>query len=480
MLKCSGCRYVSYCCVEHQRADRPYHAKLCTQLGQLRQFEGEAHKRGEADAMGMCPADRAGWRKYIMAGLRHLRRLNDGAQGNGTELAWIHQAHCQVCFSRASLLSCRRCGGAHFCSEAHRRQACAGGHDVAACDARLLHTQVVRAAVARGGALHVPSKPRDPVRDPYLPAAEDWNRYFVAAARRRHFDVPVEHLLAAGSPTRAMLSEGLSAPLTILRALEATYGQPVLEEMCLISVHILGAEPKGELNALPRYDEIILSLPACCTLELVFIGPNAPATGAFQGMPSRKPDCTRPERLVTYSGHKGTYHDFARGSGWAAPTICLAQHSGLHDKHWDGHQQSDEPTLNDLWEPTVQLLARYKIPSVFTAHNRFESAKEAPILEDWGARIVEGYPRLNEFRSLNPQPEWNKSGEHDWDNLFYAVNQYVTVVHGATRPLAHTGSPQVGSPQAPIELALDYFSPDEVEAGDEGGDHDELPFTEID
>jgi hypothetical protein len=279
----------------------------------------------------------------------------------------------------------------------------------------------------------------------------DWNDYFT----RKIEDFDVAKQLAAMPPVmvcvftlcltelsvltfrcvlnfQAMLTDGLSIPLTILRGLLLTYGAAHLAGMNRLEVHLLGTETAEVNGFASKAEEILHWLPACkeLVLKLVFgnealykvISPTLLSKGATEL--ALCTGCTTSRAKVTLTPVAGFYHDLVQ-AGTISPStadIVLASHSGMHDVQGSPGKPA---FLTVTWEPTVRLLAATDVPCIFTGYNAQETSGDRDMLLAWGAKVVVDQ-HVNPFRGLRPFPD---VGE---DNRFYYSNHSCIITRGGT------------------------------------------------
>lgn len=369
LIQCGRCKVARYCCKAHARAHWPAHKHCCAALAGLAK-----------------PAAEADWRASLVAARLALRRLPDG---DDALQSWLHQPRCAVCGDAASPLKrCQRCHGAAFCDR-HRDAA----HERASCDAAMLEIACFGMISDMGAPLTIAS--RSPARAP-LPGG--WKAYF--DMKIWDFEVPA-YILSMGPPA-AMLTEGLSLPLLVVRFLERR------DVPASLVVHVVGAAAP-ELVGLHRLREIFAWLPRVDELRVQFVGPDLARDRAEARAPDERDGGS--VKPVFFSETRAYYHDARRRL--RTPTIVLAQHGGLHD-----------PLFAAAWAPTLDLLLDEGAPCVFTGYNEAEGAADAAVLRERGAKFVAD-AHLNPFRGLRPYSEVAGCAAE-----FYHVNAYACCVEG--------------------------------------------------
>lgn len=195
------------------------------------------------------------------------------------------------------------------------------------------------------------------------------------------------HYLSNVFHSQAMVTDGLSIPMTILRTLLLIHGATYLETLTLLEVHLLGAEMAEMFGAQIKFEELLHWLPACKQVDIVMVvAKPSQYTAANDGCVPLLPacaGCTRAGAALRIRQVNGLYHD-AVAAGTVAPTtaqVIFAGHSGLHDTGIPGMPPSG---LQEMWAPTVRLLATTSVPCIWTSYSATEAEYDARLLQRWG------------------------------------------------------------------------------------------------
>jgi hypothetical protein len=255
---------------------------------------------------------------------------------------------------------------------------------------------------------------------------DSWAGYLALKRGDEHFNLPSE--LLKMPPVLAMLTDSLSVPMTIVYALQKHYGNAELGTMTDVCVHVIGAKATYENFGSHKYEEILHWLPACRSLSLFLVGPEA-------GSESEEIEVCEacvgagciPIQVICI---QDIYHQWDGRN--KKPTLVLACNSGIHQdailtaEEADGDPEDPEAQAESesLWEPTVQFLIATGTPCAFTACNEFEMAQDEECLREYGFAVLgQGHAR-NPWRGLTPHKELYK------DEEFFYMNQYVVFCKG--------------------------------------------------
>jgi hypothetical protein len=394
------------------------------------------------DVTAAMPKDKASWTRYVNISLANIRPLCKIFDSDTI----MFQRHCQVCFhtpfmsattSRADggdeLVACKRCCMVSHCPSPACESAFHHVHTAEACERYLVGYTALFMSVEQGDVLvDVPHRDDELISKPKYQSSQDhfplaWASYFAARLPKFQF-----HFLSHLPPVTAMMTDGLSIPMTVLSGLIRAYSWDVVMGMNKIQVHVIGAAGFEMLGA-KKYEEIIHWLPNCKDLTIAFVGPalNRLDPDSLEEAESY-PTCTFCDAKgvsIKYLNLPGTYHDVitAGGINVSDGTIAIACHSGIHDH--TGMAGSPEsvglaPSLQQLWTPTLDLLiASSDLPVIFTSYNANEASEDVAILRGRGAHVIQE-PIQNPFRGLLPFKEVYE------DNKFYFSNNYWCLVRG--------------------------------------------------
>lgn len=383
LTRCAGCKLVRYCGKAHARAHWRTHKRGCKALAAL-----------------IAPTGKSDWASAMMAARVTLDHAVEDAEARDSAVQlWIHQPRCAVCFdTKGPFKLCTRCKGVAYCAQ-HKETA----HDEKDCDAAMLEQCCYGMISDMGSPLAIASK--SPARTKNLP--DGWKGYF--EQKLWDFEVP-EFMLAMGPPA-AMVTDALSLPLLVVRALRETDAAVPKR----LVVHCVGASI-AELFGAHRFREIFAWLPEVEELSVVLVGPALPARGAGESerQAPTGDGSAFDHRPFSFSAVPGFYQD-VRGS-LGAPDVAVAQHSGVHDVKF-----------TDDWLPAVDALIAANTLAVFSGYNAEEIDGDAAVLERRGANIVLE-PHKNPFRGLRPFAEIPGAGT----GPFYYANQYALAFKGAS------------------------------------------------
>ncbi|EDQ91561.1 uncharacterized protein MONBRDRAFT_6441 [Monosiga brevicollis MX1] len=118
---CANCKSISYCSVAHQRADWPFHKKICKAKCSIydeKALVAQAERAQNVDEW--CRS-----RVAIINGLQMIQDIMQETLLNPVELEMITFArHCAVCYEtkRDRLFDCKHCRMVSYCSAEHQQQ----------------------------------------------------------------------------------------------------------------------------------------------------------------------------------------------------------------------------------------------------------------------------------------------------------------------------------------------------------------------
>ncbi|KAJ7183518.1 hypothetical protein C8R46DRAFT_1067191 [Mycena filopes] len=442
LSRCSGCRRISYCSPECQKADWRNHKPICKALSSIEKNNPMAlatsffslpsepttdlnvlHNMTEAHgsnilrfcerSLGRLPnvleRNLIGWEPRCMVCTRTDQLIRMEATKNGTTSEQPKQ----------QLIPCPRCDLSFCCSPAHWEAACAlhhgpceDAHDgLSHCDMNREVRADIKFAEVMAGAHDVSGEFRwapERLKPSWVSVAGmSWEGEF-GDEMRRSIGVPAERPMA---PWVRAASEHLSMPMSILYALEKLNGgDDAWTKKHTLDIHILGATMQ-EVTAAPLFEEILHRLPEVKTLKILLCGPEMQTGHIPRIIPLETcPDCTNLGRKRVHEHVTDTYHGYLKnkGSKYERPDLAIAFNSGA----------SQESTHS--WPPTFKVLLERKVPSVFTAYNREEAEAEAALLRTAGATLLPALgPVKNPRGSIKVIPEPNKIYG------FYAVNGWL-------------------------------------------------------
>ena len=241
---CSRCRWVSYCgrecqALDWRRGGSAGHRELCGSLAELRSrvdsaATAEREKRAAAAEQGELPdtpplfhpTDPATLSRYVRASALVLEDVLGRPYYDDEAVHVLHQRRCAHCFGVAARkptdwISCAGCSTAVFCSRACC-DAGAAAHAAACTTYELLRASAaaVAASLARTARPPLWTPAELPLPAPQPPAVSSWDALLESAvgaaplcAEPMAAEAPPQHV------RRALLTEDLSDPLTVLLAL---------------------------------------------------------------------------------------------------------------------------------------------------------------------------------------------------------------------------------------------------------------------
>ncbi|VDC00689.1 unnamed protein product [Peniophora sp. CBMAI 1063] len=437
---CTTCRRVRYCSAECQKADWKSHKSMCKALHAAENgpvFYDTIAPWFDVPLDGK-PADEVA-QKSALAEL-HTVQVQKGKSFNVIEqniIGW--QPRCLACARTDTILrmearakgseavtlsECPDCHLAFYCSvdhwnavrEQHSQHPDEDGYaDLPQCALNRqirLDTLFKTSLPDQGetGFQWVPAR----IKEEWTSLnGADWGSEFGDLLRQElQLETPeqVQKSIAYGPMLRSS-TEGLSAPMSILYALENLYPDNSWTKKSTLSVHVLGPTTDRELAGAMAFEEILHQLPDVKTLEITFCGPEMPGQASEQWLEMETcPDCRRLGRRRKQRIVKRMYHEYAKrgGSSYSKPDLAIAFNSGCSQEE------------ADTWKPTIKLLVDGHIPTVFTAFNREEGEAEGKLFTEVGATLVPALgPRVNPWGSLVLQKEANRV------TGFYAVNGWL-------------------------------------------------------
>ena len=433
---CSRCRIVCYCGREHQRVDfKSGHKEQCKIFTKTKELMAGLHIPGAKDD-AKEPLSQKQWDAFLSKSLWAMEQVCPGVEmrNSGVVEKWANQLKCARCRARCRTLSrCERCFGVGWCKNCYRTPAAISSgaqenpnaegesegagpslpdlgmdlgvgpeeHSRRDCDNYILIAAVQGCLSVYGHPLHVPSLVsckvvKDQPGGFHLPST--WAEYFTPERRRsivQHFFGGDTSLLSA--PMFAMLTDGLSLPMTILHALVEVYGRERVGRMKRLVIHLVGAT-LDEAAALRRFEEIANILPKCRSIQLVMVGPAH--RNRVGGQPKVDVmDVSGPNHRcsVKTEFHHTSYEEFCEGAGVGreAPTLVAAQHSG-----------ADDPSFQGQWLPAICALRDMSVPVMMTGYTMLEATEAAQwIAKPPLACAITRQPKRNPLRGLVPRSD---------------------------------------------------------------------------
>jgi hypothetical protein len=266
------------------------------------------------------------------------------------------------------------------------------------CDEHLLNLCCIGMVVEQGVPLAVSS--HTDCDETFVP--HDWHGYFDKKRTDFFNSLPVAMMNLA--PVVAFITDGLSAPLTIQRALHEL---PVDSGAKLV-VHVVGAS-MSDLFGHSRYVELVRLNPQLKELCIVMIGPDLIASD-YEWELDPTEHQMRASCKTLFIGRGGVYHEVA--PLLEPPSIIICTHAGIHD-----------PSYTSSWRPSIEYIARKcpDIPCIITGYTHDEVVEDIAIVRNWGMH-VQVPPTPNPFRGLRPFADpLRENGDFHYTNTSYVV-----------------------------------------------------------
>jgi len=388
LFYCAQCRVVKYCCREHQRADWSSHKAWCKAFVALKNAND-----GDFNEL-QHPKDVQRWRTLINRVGFKVNRIK-GEQLHTTNAQLVAcQPRCRKCLVAGfspdvDLVTCPKCHDVALCDDCHTDDDAFHGTDDDGrmeCENHQISQACTGMVVEQGSPLCLGSD--TDVKKCFQP--KDWVEYF--DKKRGDFELP--QLMLKMAPVVALITDGLSLPLTILHVLglSAVLGKNEVPKLDRLVIHLVGASAQ-EAMGVNKFIELIRLIPALTYLRIVLIGPDledveeSPLNLSDPGSIMIRSSCNA--RVMM---RKGCYHDVIE-SLEETPTLVLASHPGIYDGHY-----------TESWRPTVEMLASRDVPFVVTGYNKQEVLNDRKHLEEFGSRVIVE-PTENPFRGLRPFPD---------------------------------------------------------------------------
>ncbi|KAJ6595153.1 hypothetical protein DFH09DRAFT_1025002 [Mycena vulgaris] len=198
---------------------------------------------------------------------------------------------------------------------------------------------------------------------------------------------------ARGAASMRRMSDPLSMPMTALYALELLNDGIEWTKKDILTIHVIGAEPKELYNAI-CFENLLHQLPAVNAVKVVMCGVHLTPT-ELRGGPYEIvccPTCEGGGRKRYNEYYDVDYHTLPRimGPRYSVPDLAIAFNSG-----------ASEPPDLAAWKKTIAFLVSRSIPSVFTAYGQEDATTDSALLAASGARLVPGLgPCRNPWGSM--------------------------------------------------------------------------------
>ena len=392
--RCTGCKIVRYCGQEHQRRHWDEHKLICKDLKQTATLSKTMSP--------VEPGNYDTYRQYIATGCSVV--LAKSTNSNGALISvWNRQAHCLLCYSTDKLNhSCASCGAVALCSTCHGTT---GGptlfqdqtvHSQSDCDNWSVLTAMQGMTCEQEHPLCIDTE--EP--EPNFWSPQNWDDFFQRKSQAIAQNQMGGHgLMLQLAPVVAMVADGLSTPLTIVRGLVLAFGADKVAGMTDIVIHMVGAGV-DEIRSTKRYMEISHCLPALRRLKIVMVGPwlpssvtNEPIGADLRGV--RDYRCTATHDLI-----KSSYEEYMNTGAAETPTFVIAQHSGVEEQN--GADFASE------WDPAIARLCEMNVPCMFTGYTLQETQDGVERLKN-DVNITQE-ATINPLRGLGPLPDSAHAG----------------------------------------------------------------------
>ena len=434
LMTCRGCGIVKYCCAEHQKLDWPKHKHMCKAIQRCKTvFNSFFRERtGEEPERPSNSEEFAAYFEFM-----HKIMLTDPvineifADDNSAVMersATIdilrRQPRCIFCYTEKKLTPCGRCAGVAICENCLRdrsQEEIDERHPPDACQRHAVAAGCMGFVSDFGNPIFMPS--RTPCDTFALPTS--WIEYL--AAKREDFGLPNDAAMLTLAPAVSMLLEGLSLPLTILKALYKLLGDD-LENREELEVHILDASI-GEVFCLQRYAEISIMLPRLRTLRICFIGKkmkNMNGKLEDQHFHDGLDKYMRPECKAVTEVALVDYAEYIRvgcaetGARWRKPDLAVIPNKNFTGRTDDNKEWS--------WKEAVDAIMTHKVPCLCTEPTQKKVKSALAVLADIitrGGFITDDMTNYditmeeNEFHGLRPHGSIsatdNDSEEEEFD-----------------------------------------------------------------
>ncbi|KAH8119609.1 hypothetical protein DFH11DRAFT_457707 [Phellopilus nigrolimitatus] len=457
LQRCSRCKRVSYCDDICQKLDYFDHKHFCRALSIVRVKEESVFSASmnlDRESLEDLVIGKCQWT------INEIRMLTGGPLTKTEKYLVVYEPRCAVCLrsdhdlthtsdapSRESkeLTRCLHCYSVFACCDAHRRiiekthrsqpfepksqlSQCIMLQCVAADD----HAEMLL------GEKPMPfwSPSRRFVKYARLPAAGGdttaWKTWISHPKTQWPGVAPSFHGLR-------LLTVSLSLPLTILYGIElfdddrcifplehlpgpSTCIQTKLHSREHLEIHIVGAASNELMpNSFAAYEELLHSLPACTHLTLRLVGPGLELYRSAVRLPyetkftaSNCDECEAHGIVREHVIHPYLYHEWMHehrrvlGAEWTAPDLVICFNASFCDTR----------VSEELWAPTVTLLAELGVPTLVTSNMDKEAKEDSDYVRNLGG-LIAMEPHRNPWRNERGIPEFYGN------NGFYFSNGHI-------------------------------------------------------
>jgi len=434
LKRCSRCRCVTYCCVEHQKLHWKYHKALCNYLSAAAGEVGAdtffaAGTGPEADALPITDEGNAdedvaangasAWRSWRQFRVRAIFTceaiMRRSLELYEREVFFFPQA-CRVCFQAKAdgMIPCEKCWNVAYCSEQHRDEHI-DKHNRSQC-LELLHcmaADVYESSVSIAN----PPIPTD-VDCEYMKTNHlDMTKYLAILLGQKNY----RNLTDIQMLDLKFLSDRLSGPLTLYYVMEkfGLSGGCSLSDRKELVIHIVGAA-LPEMVGIKKWEFLHHRLPECQKLKFVFIGPDV--IEAEDGELERLQNCS-----VCKDKGKETQYEFfnCEYSTYASQRVTYFQPDlvAVFNCGFSEHRENPE---KDTWKDSFEALVQQSgAPLLFTSYNIGEARRDFNRIHmESGMDLkVDVQREENPFRSLRPIRDWELENDQDvfYNNQFFSV-----------------------------------------------------------
>jgi len=408
LKRCTRCRCVAYCSVEHQKMHWKYHKSLCNYLsaaagevGVDTFFASGTGSGGDSNSIinegrededqlyGNWSSAWRTWRQFrVRAILMCEATLRRRLELYEREVFFFPQA-CRVCFQAKAdgMIPCEKCWNVAYCSEQHRDEHI-NKHTESHCQ-ELLHcmaADVYESSVS--------------VANPPIPTNCD-HQYMKAA----QLDMS-KYLLCKNRVILVCIQFGLRRGRRLSQCKD-------------LVVHVVGAA-LPEMVGIKKWEFLHHRLPECQKLRFVFIGPDV--VEAEDGELERLlncDDCKDKGRETRYDFISCEYRTYVcKRDKYIQPDLVAVFNCGFSE-----HQENPD---EDTWKNSFEALVRQDgAPLLFTSYNVGEARRDFNRVhrESKIHLKVDAQREENPFRSLRPIRDWELEDDQDvfYNNQFFSL-----------------------------------------------------------
>lgn len=388
-LKRCNCKMISYCGKEHQKQHWLQHKNLCRILSEI--IDETDQSNPLEGFKGTIQSDwvKAKMNLMLLVSLKLQRKLLPYE-----EEMFKFPKSCVVCHEVDSklLVDCPSCPCANFCKE-HENDT---NHEKLCKTFSLCYDLDIASTVFD----RQPPKITVPYHTEiaYLPTSMD-----------KFIDLYINEAIDTNELQNARISEYLTRPLTLLRALEKLEYK-VDKEM---TIHVIGANFL-DLDGVEIWEILLHWLPSLTTLNLILIGPELNNNSKKKIICNVCQCCDEKNMKLCLEIYGVFYKDYVFDDRYKKPDIVIGYNLGVHEC-----ENLNSP--NDTWSQSIKILAEQKCPFVVTSYTLEEIEKEQNRLCDIMEKKLNYLCcEKNQYSSLRPHRDYETEG-------VYYQNQYLIV-----------------------------------------------------